>query len=150
MIYDILLPEIINEKEEFKHNSSSEYYNDICYTYTTENGTDISLKDRKNEFINNNLSLCVINCDYNGYKSEIKKVECDCEVKIKIPLMSEIIFNKYKLLNNIKDFENIINIKIMKCFNKLFSIEGLKYNIRSYILLSIININLILLFIVFK
>ena len=27
-------------------------------TYTTENKTDILLKDRRNEYINNNFSLC--------------------------------------------------------------------------------------------
>ena len=37
----------INENELFKHNSSSDYYNDICSIYTTEKGTDIILKDRK-------------------------------------------------------------------------------------------------------
>ena len=78
---NILLPAKINENNEFKHNSSSEYYNDICYAYTTENGTDISLKDRKKEFINNNMSLCESNCEYNGYDSGKKKVKCDCEVK---------------------------------------------------------------------
>ena len=33
-----------------KLNSSSGYYNDICYTATSENGTDISLSDRKKKF----------------------------------------------------------------------------------------------------
>ena len=33
-----------------KLNSSSGYYNDICYTATSDSGTDISLIDRKNEF----------------------------------------------------------------------------------------------------
>ena len=30
------------------YNSSSDYYNDICYTSTSEDGTDITLSDRKN------------------------------------------------------------------------------------------------------
>ena len=46
---DILLPVSINEDNLFKHNSSHDYYNDICYPYTTENGTDIILEDRRNE-----------------------------------------------------------------------------------------------------
>ena len=33
-------------------NSSSDYYNDECYTSTSNYGTDISLNDRKNDFIN--------------------------------------------------------------------------------------------------
>ena len=39
----------------------------MCSTTTSESGTDISLKDRKNEFINNNMSLCEENCDLIEY-----------------------------------------------------------------------------------
>ena len=38
-----------------KYNASSDYYNNICYKYTSEFGTDISLKDRRNEFVDNNM-----------------------------------------------------------------------------------------------
>ena len=135
----ILYPAIIKEDEEFKHNIFSDYYNNICHTYTTKTGTDISLKDRKKEFNNNNMSLCESNCQYNGYNSSIKKAECNCEVKINIPLMSEIILNKDKL-TKITDIKNNINLSIMKCYNVLFSLKGLKNNIGNYILLSIIFI----------
>ena len=40
------------------YNSSSDYYNNICSKTTSESGTDISLNDRRNEFVNNNISLC--------------------------------------------------------------------------------------------
>ena len=46
---EILLPCIIEDNNTFKYNISSEYYNDICYSYTTEDGTDIILSDRRNE-----------------------------------------------------------------------------------------------------
>ena len=48
---------IIDENNIFQYNSSHEYYNDICYSYT-KNNADIILKDRRDEYINNNLSLC--------------------------------------------------------------------------------------------
>lgn len=35
-----------------KLNSRNEYYNDICYTTKSESGTDITFKDRKEEYIN--------------------------------------------------------------------------------------------------
>ena len=54
---DIFLPVSLNEKNLFKYNTSSEYYNDICFTYTTENKTDIIIKDRRDEYINNNLKF---------------------------------------------------------------------------------------------
>ena len=49
-----------------KHNSSSGYYNDYCYTTTSKYGTDISLKDRRKEFIDNNMTICEENCDLIG------------------------------------------------------------------------------------
>ena len=36
----------------------------MCYSYKTEDNTDIILKDRRNEFIDNNMSLCENNCEY--------------------------------------------------------------------------------------
>ena len=37
------IPVSIDEDNLFKYNPNSEYYNDECSTYTTENGTDILL-----------------------------------------------------------------------------------------------------------
>ena len=51
------------------YNINSGYYNDICYTYTTENGTDIVVKDRQIEYVNNNPIVLVSN--FSLYKSEI-------------------------------------------------------------------------------
>ena len=48
---DINIPVNIDEKNLFKYNSSDDYYNNICYSYTTENNTDIILKDRRNEYL---------------------------------------------------------------------------------------------------
>ena len=50
------IPASIDESKEFKHDPNSDYYNDGCYAYTTENGTDILIEDRRNEYIDNNLS----------------------------------------------------------------------------------------------
>ena len=62
----ILIPIAITEQLD-KLNSSSGYYNDICYTTTSEDGTDISLKDRHKEFIDNNKMICQEDCDFSEY-----------------------------------------------------------------------------------
>ena len=41
-----------------KFNTSSGYFNDICYATTSDDGTDISLQDRKNEYINGDNIIC--------------------------------------------------------------------------------------------
>ena len=40
-----------------------------------KNKTYIILKDRRNEYINNNLSLCESNCEYEGYDINTKKAK---------------------------------------------------------------------------
>ena len=138
----ILFPAIIDKKENFKYNMSSDYYNNICYIYTTKSRTDITLKDRKEEFNKNNMSLCESNCEYEGYNLSIKKSECICQTKIKMSSLSEIIKNKNKLLKKFVHIKSSINIFVMKCYDILFCLKGIKNNIGSYILLSIIFISI--------
>ena len=54
---DISVPIEITESLD-KLNSSSAYYNDICYTTTSDSGTDIILNDRKTEFVEGNKTVC--------------------------------------------------------------------------------------------
>ena len=84
------IPVNIDESKLFKYDPNSEFYNDNCFSYTTENGTDIILNDRKQEFSDNNLSLCENNCNYNGYNKDSKQSSCDCEVKNKIDSITSI------------------------------------------------------------
>ena len=147
----ISIPVKINEDNLFKYDSSSDYYNDICFVYTSDKGTDISINDRRNDYNNNNQSLCEVNCDYNGYDNSTKKALCDCEVKIKLPLISEIVINKDKLINNLVNVKNVLNLKVLKCYKVLFTKDGLINNIGSYIMLSIIFLYILSIFIfVFK
>ena len=139
----ISFPVNIKEDNLFIYNPTSEYYNDICFTYTTQNGTDICLNDRKEEYNKKSLSLCEKNCEYEGYDSETKRALCNCNIKIKLPLISEIVLNKNELLNKL-DIKKSTNIKVMKCYNVFLSKDGIIKNIGSYILLIIIFINIIL------
>ena len=139
---DILLPVSLKEDDLFKYNTSSEYYNDFCFPYTTEDGTDIILTDRKNEYVDNNMSLCDSNCEYTGYNNVTKKAVCNCEVrKDNISLNSEIGINKEDLLKTFIDIKSRLNLKSMKCYKLLFSKKGLISNIGSYVLLSIIFVD---------
>ena len=139
---DIELPISINENDLVKYDYLSKYYTDACYTYTTQQGTDITLKDRKNEFINNNMSLCQINCTFGGYNSTSKKVICECQVKSELSLISEISSFKDKLLDLFPIIKQKTNI--FKCTDLFFSKEGFQNNIGSYINLGIMILNIIL------
>jgi hypothetical protein len=138
---EILLPHAIEENNEKKYNIESDYCNDTCYTYTTEKGPDITLSDRRNECINNIMSICEDNCEFGGYKSNTKKFICKCEIKTNISL-SEVLTNKEQILNKFIKIDDKTNFKIMKCFKILFTKDG-KKNFDNYIILPIIIINII-------
>ena len=109
---DILIPKDIPINEIDKYNKSSGFYNDICYTYTSEFDTDESLKDRRNDYNNKNLSICEEGCDFTEYNSVTKKVKCSCFTKINLPLISEIKLDKQKLISNFKDIRNVGNFLV--------------------------------------
>ena len=139
---NIYIPTTLDENNLFKYNSSSDYYNDLCYSYTSTDKIDIILNDRRKEYIKNNMSLCEDICEYNEYNLIQKVVKCECYVKIKF--LVEIEINKDKLFRNFRDIEQITNFNIIKCYKQLFSKNGLKNNIGNYIFSSILFITLIL------
>ena len=93
---DISVPTIITESID-KLNSSSGYYNDICYTTTSESGTDIILNDRKTEFVEGNKTVCQDNCLFSQYDENIKKAKCSCDVVESSSSFSKFNINKTKL-----------------------------------------------------
>ena len=142
----ISIPVTIDEDSLFKYNSSNEYYNDMCYSYTTKNGTDIVIKDRQNEFKDNNMSLCETDCEYTNYNSTTKKAFCECNAKNSIDSIFDIKNNKDKLMYTFKDLKNAINLEIMKCYKKMLNKDELVKNVGSYIILVILFIYIISLF----
>ena len=145
---ELLLPCIIDESEQFKYNISSDYYNDICYPYITDDDSDIILSDRRNEYFDKNMSLCENNCEYGGYSTKIKKSICKCEIKTNSSIL--FLINKEDILNTLTNINYKMNLKINTCFKELFTLEGLKTNFANYIIFSIIIINLICLIIFIK
>jgi len=149
-LIDFDIPVSINEKELFKHDPTSEYYSNECFPYTSENGTDILLNDRKEEFIEHNLSLCENKCTYNGYNKNSKKVSCECEVRSKEFVISEIINDDNLLLNNFTLDNTTTNFITMKCIYTLFTKDGLRKNIANYIIGSIFILFIIMAILFYK
>ena len=117
---DISIPKNIPVNELDKYNQSSGFYNDICYTFTADGGTDKSLEDRRSSYKNNDtMFICEENCVFTNYNNESKKATCSCYAKLKLPLVSEIKIDKKSLFSNFKDIRNIGNFKMLSCI-KLF------------------------------
>ena len=143
------IPVSIDESNLFKYDPNNGYYKDECYPYTNEYGTDILINDRKNEFTENNMSLCENNCSYNGYDNITKKAKCECTFKSKELVISELI-NQNDLSYNFTYKEESSNIITMKCVYTLFTKIGLIKNIGSYILLFTILLFLISMILFYK
>ena len=143
---DLSIPVVLNDNID-KINSSSNYYNDICYTYTSEDGTDISLADRKKEFVENNLTVCEEDCDFVDYDYVIEKAVCSCKVKTNSTTkIGDIVIDKEKLYNSFTNFKNIANINVLKCYKLIFKLEAYKSNYANFILLGVIFLFLITFF----
>ena len=67
------------------------------------------------------MSLCEKDCIYKGYDSTIKKSKCECPIKTSED-------NIKNLLNNLMNIKDKTNLKLMKCYKKLITLEGLKAN----------------------
>ena len=111
----------ITQDEIDKYNSSSGYYNDICYTYTSDNGTDVTLADRRNEYIDNNMAVCEDKCEFIAYDLGTGKAICSCPLVAKVSNISDNKIDIDKLKSNFINFKNIANVKILKCYHLLFS-----------------------------
>ena len=122
------------------YNPKSDYYNDICSKTTSECGTDKSLKDRRSEFVYNNMTLCEENCELIEYNYEKKKAKCSCDIKLSITPNYDIKFNKNDFFKSFTDINNILNLSVMKCYKIVLKIKSLKNNYGFIIIFFILLI----------
>ena len=130
------IPVSINESILYKYDLNNSYYQDICNITTEENGVDITLYDRKNNYIKNNMYFCTIDCEYLNYNKEQKKVTCLCKFHPGITLYKEI--KKEQLINSVINIKRKTNLNIMKCYNLVFSEPGIIKNFGNYIIAFIV------------
>ena len=143
----ILVPIKITESID-KLNSSSDYFNNICYKSKSDKGTDISLKDRQKEFVEGDKTVCQEKCDFSDYNTDTQRANCSCDVTESSTTNIEININKEKLYENFVDNkESISNFGVTSC-NVLASKENIKGNTGFFLLLIILAF-FIVIFIIF-
>ena len=140
------IPVSINENNLFLHDPSSDYYNDECNKFTSENGTDVTMYDRKNDYNENHLSLCEANCTFKGYSSNTSKAECECKTKSYLYTVED--FYSDDFLDKMENEEKITNLNLMKCSNLISSADDIKNN-PGFFLLALIIILFIIVMIIF-
>ena len=143
---EISIPIIITENLD-KLNISSGYFNDICYAATSEVGTDITLEDRRKDFVEGNKTICQEDCYFSNYDSENLNAKCLCKVKEFESFSTGMKIDKNNIYKDFINIKNFINIKIMKCYKVLFSKKGIIKNIAFYCVSSIILFHIIIIII---
>ncbi len=116
------------------YDANNSFYQDICTQYTSENGTDVILIDRKNYYYDEKATFCENSCNYQGINLNYKKVNCYCQVKDNSMDFDSNNFDKNKFLGNFYKVEDYTNYQVLYCYKLVFSSKGLKNNICFYIL----------------
>ena len=106
---ELEIPVSINKEELFKYNSPSDYHQDKCFAYTSENGTDIILNDRKTEYYEKNMYACESNCEFESYNKTNKKAICKCKVKEQFNPKNVFDFDK-DIFMELMSIKKIVNI----------------------------------------
>ena len=131
-------------------NENDSFYNDICSIYTSLNGSDITLADRKQIFSENgNITLCQSGCEFEYYNSRVRSAKCNCIIeengsnewfdsfidKFEFKLISE------NFLNTIKHS----NFLVLKCFNIAIDLTSILSNIGRFLMAILVFLTIILL-----
>ena len=134
---------LISEQNIDIFNLSGSFYTDICYHFESLNKKDAPLKDRILSFYPN-ISLCDDGCIYKGVDLETFKTECECTINN--------FLDNYSLINDlfsdsiIGDAIDLIretNIFVLKCYKDLTYSQYYRHNKGSYIIISLIIIQII-------
>ena len=137
-------------------NAEDDFFNDICHPFDNSNGTDIILKDRRND-IYQNVSFCQNGCSYSGVNYDLMAANCICD-------SSSFLGNEENNTNiNIKEddekvsfksladsfISNLLsfNLDVIKCYNLIFDKKILLRNIGFYCLGSMCFMQFFFLFI---
>ena len=125
------------------YNISDSFYNDICFLFTTDQGTDMTLEDRRKEYYIN-ASLCEDNCILvKIINTDIEpRSVCNCDIKLNIS------FNNNEKKDNLNSY-SVLNIKSFICISETFNFN-LKKNGYFWIFIIVLVFQVYLLIIYIK
>ena len=134
-------------------NENDSFYTDICSTFTSQNGTDMTLADRKKEIysISANLSLCQSGCELESYNSTTRKAKCECSPqteKVEISLSSS--NDKFDVKKVGEGFMSTLknsNFLVLKCYKLAIDLKTIWTNIGR--ILMTVNVILSLIFLIY-
>ena len=113
-------------------NADDNFYNDVCMNFTAENGRDILLKDRLSEYYQT-ISYCSDECKTISITKNGSYITCSC------PVVNANVA-QFSIQENIdkKDITNQ-NLKVIKCYKKVFNWNFMTINIGNWILITLLT-----------
>jgi len=149
---DSLLFHSLNTSGYNLYNPKDPFYNEICTPYTTINGTDILLSDRKSDIYSKsgNEALCQTGCELLSYDENSKKAKCNCKIEIKEEspdLIDGLKFDKKEIEESFFDTLSNSNFLVLKCYKIAFDLETLLENKGRIMMTLFLILFLILLFV---
>ena len=120
-------------------NPNDSFYNDLCTPFKSEDGTDVPMNDRRNDYFQkyNNNTQCQANCQYDDYLSDLGYLKCECGVSNE-DIETEH-FDKFKNKVIYESFYDILknsNYKVVKCYNLIFNKKIFLKNYGSMLVLA--------------
>ena len=134
---------LISNLEESGYNAfdiKDSFYNDICSTYTAENGADMVLSARKTLIYDKNKDIyfCQSGCEFDGnFDIQNSRAQCNCKVKNDQDIVTDISklhFDKTAFADSFYKALYNSNFRVLQCIKLVFSGKGLKTNFGSYIM----------------
>ena len=110
-------------------NIEDPFFNDICFPYESEYGTDVTLSDRVENYYQN-VSFCDENCNYEGVNYTTNEAICSCNVQE--DLLDNLLDNK--LTGEVYEIVKSLNINVMKCYDSIFKFDNLIKNYGGWIM----------------
>lgn len=108
------------------------FYNDFCTPYYTDDGKDVILIDRRENYFKN-ISLCEEGCSYTSVDFKTAKVKCSCEPKSSFLDTINDNIPEDSFLNDV----SISNLIVVRCYNLVFNWAYAKKNLGNWILISL-------------
>ena len=101
---------------------NNRFYKDICTPYKSEDGTDVILADRNNDFFAKHEIICQANCDYSSFSSQSNFVRCECNVveNEKMEAEEPIRVTSKGDVNSFIDILKYSNYKVLYCYKLVF------------------------------
>ena len=105
------------------------FFNDICFTYTADNGRDVPLSERKKHYYQD-VTFCEEGCELKQINLQTENATCECDVQT--DFVSELLDNP--LTGEIMNLLRNANFEVMKCYKGVFDVRNMSTNIGGWVI----------------